>query len=56
MFGVSVSVAFMLEPLGPLLTATGVALLLCATLVQLNRIAAAPAAPRFFPLAAQRSA
>jgi hypothetical protein len=36
MLGVSVSVAFVLEPLGPLLTAAGLALLGWATLAQLR--------------------
>jgi hypothetical protein len=53
MLGVSVSVAFMLEPIGPLLTAGGVALLVWAIVVQLRSLAPRPAAPRLFPLPAQ---
>jgi hypothetical protein len=56
MLGVSVSVAFMLQPIGPLLTAGGVALLVWAIVIQLRSIAPPPAAPRFFPLPVQRSA
>lgn len=56
MLGVSVSVAFMLQPLGPFLTAGGVALLVGAIIAQLRSLAPASAAPRFFPLPAQRSA
>ena len=56
MLGVSVSVAFMLQPIGPLLTAGGVALLVWAIIVQLRSIAPLPAAPRSFPLPVQRSA
>lgn len=56
MLGVSVSVAFMLEPIGPWLTAGGVALLVSAIFVQLRGLAPRAAAPRFFPLPAQRSA
>lgn len=56
MLGVSVSVAFMLEPIGPFLTAGGVALLLWAILAQLRSLAPVPAALRFFPFPAQRSA
>ncbi len=48
MLGVSVSVAFMLEPIGPLLSAGGVALLVGAIFVQLRSLAPLPAAPRFF--------
>jgi hypothetical protein len=56
MLGVSVSVAFMLEPIGPFLTAGGVALLMWAIFVQLRSLVPPPAAPRFIPLPAQRSA
>ena len=56
MLGVSVSVAFLLEPIGPLLTAGGVALLAWSIFVQLRSVAPVSAAPRFFPLPAQRSA
>ena len=56
MLGVSVSVAFMLQPIGPLLTAGGVALLVWAIIVQLRSIAPLPAAPRSFTLPVQRSA
>ncbi len=56
MLGASVSVAFMLEPIGPWLTAGGVALLVWAIFVQLRSLAPLPAAPRAFPLPAQRDA
>ena len=56
MLGVSVSVAFMLQPIGPLLTAGGVVLLVWAIVIQLRSIAPLPAAPRSFPLPVQRSA
>ncbi|MBI3918947.1 MAG: hypothetical protein HY322_18300 [Betaproteobacteria bacterium] len=56
MLGVSVSVAFMLQPIGPLLTAGGVALLVWAIVIQLRSIAPLPAAPQFFTLPVQRSA
>jgi hypothetical protein len=51
MLGVSVSVAFLLEPLGPFLTAGGIALLAWAIAAQARRLAA-PLLPRSaFPLA-----
>ena len=56
MLGVSVSVAFILEPIGPWLTAGGVTLLVWAIFIQLRGLAPPPVAPRFFPLPAHRSA
>lgn len=56
MLGVSVSVAFMLEPIGPLLTAAGLALLVWSTVAPLRSLAPVAPAPRLFQLPAQRSA
>jgi len=56
MLGVSISVAFMLQPFGPFLSAGGVALLVGAIFAQLRTLAPISGAPQFFPLPAQRSA
>jgi hypothetical protein len=56
MLGVSVSIAFMLQPIGPWLTVGGVALLVCAIVVQLRALAPQPPAPQIFSLPAPRSA
>jgi hypothetical protein len=56
MLGVSVSVAFALEPAGPLLTSAGLALLGGSTIAQLRGLAPANTASRYAPLPAHRSA
>jgi hypothetical protein len=55
MLGVSVSVAFLLEPLGPFLSAAGIGLLVWAIVRQLRRLTADTGTAHFYPLTLQRS-